>query len=310
MKKRTKLALGGAAAIGAVALLRRSGLHEDLEWSEIVKPGHVMDIDAYGVHYLDNGEGPALLLIHGFGGQTFQYRRQVPYFARTHRVIVPDLKGFGYSERDANAGLSHSDQVAMLRTLLDRLGITRVSIVGHSMGGAIAQRFAATYPEMVDALVLAASMPADGRPRSPRLPGVLLRPVLPLVAGAAASRLLAAGFDDPSLLTDEVREEYVRPARIKGSMDGLMQMMCDVRSDQPVDLARITMPVLLLFGAHDPVAPLGMAKQIRQRIPQARLTVIERAAHLLLEEQPDACNRAMADFLRETVPAASSAAPA
>jgi pimeloyl-ACP methyl ester carboxylesterase len=309
MKKRTKLALGGAAAIGAAALLRRSGLHEDLEWREIVKPGHVMDIDAYGVHYLDNGEGPALLLVHGFGGQTFQYRHQIPYLSRTRRVIVPDLKGFGYSERDANAGLSHSDQVAMLRALLDRLGITRVAIVGHSMGGSIAQRFAATYPEMVDALVLAASMPADRPPRSRRLPGVLLRLVLPLVASAAASRLLAAGFNDPSLLTDDVREEYLRPARVKGSMDGLMQMMRDVRADQPVDLSRIDMPVLLLFGAHDPVATLGMAKQIRERIPHARLTVIERAAHLLLEEQPDACNRAITDFLREAVPAASPAAP-
>jgi pimeloyl-ACP methyl ester carboxylesterase len=92
-------------------------------------------------------------------------------------------------------------------------------------------------------------------------------------------------------------------------MDGLMRMMRDVRADQPVDLARITMPVLLLFGAHDPVAPLGMAKQIRQSISHARLTVIERAAHLLLEEQPDACNRAITDFLREAVPAASPAAP-
>jgi pimeloyl-ACP methyl ester carboxylesterase len=310
MKKRTKIALGGAAAMGAAALLRRSGLREDLEWSEIVKPGHIIDIDAYGVHYLDNGEGPGLLLIHGFGGQTFQYRHQVPYFARTHRVIVPDLKGFGYSERDANAGLSHTDQVAMLRALLDRSGVTRVSVVGHSMGGAIAQRFAATYPERVDALVLAASMPADRPSRSPRVPGVLLRPVLPLLARAASSRLLETGFDDPSYLTEETREEYLRPARIKGSMDGLLQMMRDVRSDAPVDLSRLTMPVLLLYAAHDVVAPLSMAQQIRRSIPQARLTVVERAAHLLLEEQPDVCNRAIAEFLRESATPQHAASPA
>ena len=75
MKKRTKFALGGAAAIGAAALLRRGGIREDLEWNEIVKPGHVMDIDAYGVHYLDNGEGPGLLLVHGSGG----YNRHKPW---------------------------------------------------------------------------------------------------------------------------------------------------------------------------------------------------------------------------------------
>jgi pimeloyl-ACP methyl ester carboxylesterase len=273
-----------------------------------------MDIDAYGVHYVDQGEGPALLLIHGFGGQTFQYRHQIPYFARTHRVIAVDLKGFGYSERDPNAGLSHTDQVAMLRELLDRLGVHRAAVVGHSMGGAVAQRFAVMHPDMVEALVLAATMPADqrfrGAGRGRGVPSFLLRPFLPRLASFAASRLLAAGFYDESNLTDEIREEYIRPARLKGSMDGLMHMMRDARDDSPVDLARIVVPVLLLYGAHDRVAPLSLAQEIRQRIPHARLTVIERAAHLLLEERPDECNRAIADFLRESVPATTAGAPA
>jgi pimeloyl-ACP methyl ester carboxylesterase len=309
MKKRnTILALGGLAA--AFTLLRRRSLHEDLEWDDLEKTGHIVDIDGYGVHVVDQGEGPAMLLIHGFGGQTFQYRHQIPHFAREYRVIAVDLKGFGYSERDASTRLSHTDQVAMLRTLLDRLGVERVTIVGHSMGGAVAQRFAATYPAMVDALVLAASMPADRRLRRGMAPGFLLRPALPLLAPVAASRLLSAGFYDPANLTDEVREEYLRPARIKGSLDGLMRMMQDARSDPPVELARITMPVLLLFGAHDRVAPLAMAQQIRERIPHARLTVIERAAHLLLEERPDECNTAIADFLREAAIAPGAAARA
>jgi len=301
------LALGGLVA--AAALARRKRLREDLEWHDVEKPGRIVDIDGYGVHVVERGTGGAMLFIHGFGGQTFQYRHQLDYFAREHRVIAADLKGFGYSERDARTGLGHASQVTMLRALLDRLGVERVTVVGHSMGGAVAQRFAATYPDLVHALVLAASMPADRRPRRAPVPGVLLRPLLPLLAPVAASRLLAAGFYDPSYLTDDVRAEYVRPARLRGSMDGLRKMMRDAVSDPPVDASRITMPVLLLYGAHDPVAPLSMAQQIRARIPHARLTVIERAAHLLLEERPEECNRAIEDFLREAVAAPAGARP-
>ncbi|MEX0750458.1 MAG: alpha/beta hydrolase [Dehalococcoidia bacterium] len=307
MKKRTTVfALAGIAA--GAALLRRGGLREDLEWQELEKPGHIIDIDGYGVHIVEQGVGRAIVFIHGFGGQTFQYRHQLPYFARNHRVIAVDLKGFGYSERDANAGLSHTDQVAMLHSLLERLGIDHAVIVGHSMGGAVAQRFAAGHPAMVDALVLVAAMPADRRPRRAPLPAFALLPVLPLLARVAASRLLKYGFHDAANLTQEVREEYLRPARIKGSMYGLTKMMQDARSDLAVDLSRVTMPILLLYGAHDPVAPLSMAQQIRARIPRARLTVIERAAHLLLEERPDECNRAIGHFLRESVPAATTRA--
>jgi pimeloyl-ACP methyl ester carboxylesterase len=131
-----------------------------------------------------------------------------------------------------------------------------------------------------------------------------------VLAGFAANRLLDASFYDTSHLTDDLRQEYLRPARLKGSMDGLLRMVRDARSDAEVDLSRITMPVLLLFAAHDRVAPLAMAQQLRQRIPHARLTVIERAAHLLLEERPDECNRAIADFLREAKATKTSGARA
>ena len=104
-----------------------------------------------------------MVLVHGFGGQTYSYRRLIPGFARDHRVIAVDLKGYGYSERNPHTGLTHTAQATMLKSLLDRLGVARATFVGHSMGGAVVQRFAVAYPEMVDALVLAASASADER---------------------------------------------------------------------------------------------------------------------------------------------------
>ncbi len=297
-KLRKTAIIGGGAGLVALALSRAFGLREDIAWDEIDKPGSLIEVDGYTVHYVEAGSGPAIVLIHGFGGHTYSYERMMANFARDHRVIAVDLKGFGYSERDAEDGMSHTGQVRMLKGLLDRLGVERATFVGHSMGGAVVQRFAATHPEMVNALVLAASVSGDERFRR-TLPAFLLRPFLPLLAKFAASRLFKASFYDQSLATDAAFEAYVRPARIEGSMDGLLAMMRDAAKDAPIDRSRITMPVLLLNGAHDRVVPLAVAQRIREAIPHARLVVIERAAHLLIDERAEECARAIRDFLAE-----------
>jgi pimeloyl-ACP methyl ester carboxylesterase len=158
---------------------------------------------------------------------------------------------------------------------------------------------------MAQALVLAASATGDERPgqrisRRPAPPRWLLRPALPLLGAFASSRLLKALYYDPSAITSDVRDAYLLPGRIKGSMDGLMAIMRDRAQDSPIDDARLTMPVLLLNGAHDAIVPLRVAQQLRERIPHAKLVVIDKAAHGLLEEQPAECTRAISDFLRES----------
>ena len=296
---RRNILLGlGALAVGGWLLRDRVTLRENIHWRDIDKPGGVIEVNGYGVHYTDQGHGQPILLIHGFGGHTYSYRHLIPLFATDYRVIAVDLKGYGYSERDANQDLSRTAQVEMLRVFLGRLAVDHAIVVGHSMGGGIAQRFAATYPEKVDALVLAASVTGEER-IARRAPVGLLRPALPLLAKLTASRLLHLGYYDPSMVTDDVRAEYLRPASIEGSMDGLLKAMRDGASDPPIADERITMPVLLLNGAHDRVVPLHAAQRICERIPHARLVVIEQAAHLLLEERPQECADAIRSFLQE-----------
>ena len=102
----------------------------------------------------------------------------------------------------------------------------------------------------------------------------------------------------------------MRPARLKGSMDGLMSMIQQASQDREIEHQLITMPVLLLNGAHDPVVPLSTAQRLRERLPQARLVVIERAAHALIDERAEDCARAIEDFLRDVRAESGSAAPA
>ena len=185
--------------------------------------------------------------------------------------------------------------------ILEKLGIAHATFVGHSMGGGVVQRFAVTHPEAVDALVLVASVSGEGRSGRRILlpPGPLLKLVVPVLEKFAASRMLRGSFYDPAKLTNEVRDEYMRPIRVKGSMDGLIAIMRDGADDQSVDVAKITQPVLLLYGSHDKLVPASVGREIQQRVPHARMVVVDRAGHLLLEEQPEECASAILDFLRE-----------
>ncbi|HEY7802422.1 MAG TPA: alpha/beta hydrolase [Dehalococcoidia bacterium] len=309
MKRLTRAITGIAGLTLAGLALRRSGLREDLEWSEVTKPGTVIEIDGYGVHYIDAGEGPAIVLVHGFGGNTYNFRDQIPVLARRHRVVAVDLKGFGYSERDADAGLSATDQVRMLKRLVETLGIEQATFVGHSMGGGIVQRFAAVHPQTADALILAASVRANERPRM-RMPRFLLRPLARVIARYVAPRMLKMAYAPGTQVDATVREETLRPTRLKGSVDGLLAMLRDGRRDAPVDVSAIRQPVLLLWGEEDRVVPLKVAQELRRDLPQARLVVIAGAGHMLFEERPRDCNEAIADFLKETVEAGSAAGSA
>jgi pimeloyl-ACP methyl ester carboxylesterase len=119
--------------------------------------------------------------------------------------------------------------------------------------------------------------------------------------------MLRGSFYDPSTLTDDVRDEYMRPVRIKGSLGGLVAIMRQRAGDPALEMERITQPVLIVSGAHDRIVPLSVGQHIRGRIPQARMVVIDKAGHLLLEEQPDECARAILDFMRDANVSATAA---
>ena len=284
-----------------LALLRRRfTLVEDLRWEDVSKPGRLVDIDGYRVHVVERGQGPALLLIHGFGAQTYSFRAVTPLLSKDFRCIAVDLKGYGYSERTTKTDLSRTGQVRMLRKLLDELGVKSAVVLGHSMGGGIAQRFAATHPEMTRALIIAASVLGDEHAPTWAMPRWLFRPLMPLMAKLTASRLIQLAYEDRSVLTPEVRAEYLRPAHIVGSRDGLMAGMHATSADPKFDRRRLTMPILLLEGECDRVIRRRVTNELSRRLPQAKRVVVEGAGHQLFEERPTECVEAIRRFLATT----------
>jgi pimeloyl-ACP methyl ester carboxylesterase len=279
---------------------------ERIAWEEAPRPGKIIELDGEPIHYVEQGSGPAVILIHGFGGHTYSFRHQVPVLARHYRVIAIDLLGFGYSGRPRDADYGSQAQAARIVKLMDALGIGRAALAGHSMGGAVVMRAAANWPGRVEKLALVASTSGDKVVHLPTLP--IVKPFLPAFARLIGRRILRRSYHDPSKITDEVWEEYTRPATIKGSTQALYRMLNDFKKDPPIPFDRITAPVLIIEAAGERVLPAWMRGRLLKRFPDAARVTIAEAGHLLMEEQPEAVSEALLAFLK--APAAAKVKPA
>ena len=301
-------AVGGAvAAAASLRWLRRR--REDIAWRSARPPGRIVDVEGIPIHIVERGSGPnAAILIHGFLGHTYSFRYLIPELAKDQRAVAVDLKGSGYSGRPKKGDYSLTEQARLVIRLMDKLGIDRASVVGHSLGGEVAMRIAANRPERVDKLVLAASVSGDRIPSLPVTP--LIKPVLWLIGRLFGRRIFRRQFYDPRKATKEVLEAYRRPLRIKGSGDAVYQTLRDMRREKAVDSSRIVAPVLMLWASHERILPRWVLSRLRKRFPRAEVITIDRAGHLLLEERPDAATAAIRRFLTPTAATVDVAQPA
>jgi pimeloyl-ACP methyl ester carboxylesterase len=300
------LALTGVALVGLNALVRRAASkREDVDLETADVPGSFIDIDGRRVHYVDSGRGEPVLLIHGWNGSTFDLRYTIPELAQNHRVIAIDLLGYGFSARPADGDYSVGGLADFILRVMDRLHVDRATVLGHSMGGAIAMQFALRYPERVDRLVLVSSATPKEMLRARTL-GLLVRPLVPLLSlllrESAVRRGLLAAVHDPALVTPEMLEGHFRPLRVKGHMRAQSKQLSDRHKDPPYDPRQIRQPALLLWGEHDRVVPLSTGLELAELIPNAQLAIIRSAGHLPLEEQPVDCNNLLMAFLSQPAP--------
>jgi pimeloyl-ACP methyl ester carboxylesterase len=297
-----KLAAAGALAAYPAYAWFANRRFESLDPRAAGAPGSFIEIDGHDIHYIDTGRGEPVVLVHGWNGSTFNFRYTIPELARRARVVAVDLLGFGYSARPRDADYSLTAQAERVRALMDRLGIARASVIGHSMGGGVALRLALAHPERVSRLVLADSVSVRRRTRGVRI-GAAVAPLLPLLAPLTThrrrfrERVLSSAVHDPALLTPEMMEGHFRPLRMRGHLRVLRQLVRDRRREPLVEPSSIRQPVLILWGEHDRWLSPSHGEELAALIPDARLLRVRGAAHLPLEEQPAWCNRELLKFL-------------
>ena len=273
------------------------------------------------LHHTFGGRGSPLLLIHGLGSAGYmEWRFNLTRLAARHTVFAPDLPGFGRSEKPASARYGIPYFARTLVRYLQEVRVRSAGVLGTSLGGGVALELALRHPRRVRRLVLVNSV-GLGRPRlQPHYPllalpgvgelgmravqrGLRLAPA-PLVRRVAA-RMAAADADNERLL-DDAHLEHLRemfkaegyPEAYLATVRSLVSLPALARSfDVSARLARVSMPVLLIWGANDPIFPVENATRAHRLLPDSRLVVLEGAGHTPQAERPDEFNRAVLDFL-------------
>jgi len=251
-----------------------------------------VEVDGVSLAYRVEGEGPPLVLIHSHFYTMRQWQAWVDALKEDFTLVRFDLTSHGLTGPDPSGDYSRSRGARLLAGLLDHLEVERASIAGSSTGGGLAWYFAAHYPRRVDALVLI------NAPGMPRVTNKYMERGLPGWAGYAFYLLpedlfkpfLQAPVADKSLITDDMVHEFHQMYRGEGNrMAEFHRMMAWERGDISEDLAKIDVPVLIIWGQENPQLPVEHARQFKDGLvhsPRVEIAIYPGIGHVIPLEAP------------------------
>jgi pimeloyl-ACP methyl ester carboxylesterase len=276
-------------------------------------------VNGVKLHYVRQGAGDPLLLIHGWPGFWFEWHKNIDALARHFDVIVPDMRGFAYSDKpDAAPEVGYSDTAFAedIRALLDLLSIDKVRIVSHDFGAIWMQRFARMYPERLHKLMLF-NPPYPGMGgRGFQMPQLFntwyqIFHQLPLAEDLVGSsrkatevylrHFLSAWSANKALWSDDEIEAYVeaysQPGALRGGFNcyraalrGGMQSSGDLV---------VKTPTTVLWGDSDPIFPFAWSDRLPEFFSNLTLKKIEGVGHFMMREAPDRVNAEIIEWMRD-----------
>jgi pimeloyl-ACP methyl ester carboxylesterase len=283
-----------AAAMAAVFVARgEAPPHPPGQWWQRagVEPRYE-DLTGLRVRYVRRGHGPAVVLVHGLASSMYTWADVIPALAKDHDVVAVDLPGFGGS--DIPDDLSPSVYPDTVLALMDRLGISRATLIGNSLGGAVAVVLAARHPERVRRLVLIDSagfnLDPSRRPLILRLlgfgPVAAALDALP-VRRSVVTAALRQVFYDRAHVTPEKVEEYLAPLARPGATEAIRSLLArQAAFGLPALVREVRVPTMIVWGRNDRWIPAADADRFASAIPAARKVVLEECGHVPQEERP------------------------
>ncbi len=269
--------------------------------------GEFVDVGGARLYYYaagTRGGGEPVVFIHGFPTSSHLWREVVPHVPQGHRVVVADLLGYGRSDRPAGRDLSIKGHAERVLGLLDALHIQYASIVGHDLGGGIAQYLAVKHPTRVARLALVDSVAFDNWPtREVKL----AKAALPLTRFLPSTWVLSVlrsdlmrGYSDTQRGNHSV-DMYIRPFSQPEGRDVLVEHLSALDPHETMALAPrlkdIVAPTAIIWGAHDPFLSQAIGQRLHEAIPESTFDVISDVRHFTPETSPEAVGTLIAKWL-------------
>jgi pimeloyl-ACP methyl ester carboxylesterase len=263
--------------------------------------GKVVDTGIVQANVRVEGAGPTIVLIHGFGAAIDWWDEVAPQLATDHRVIRIDLIGHGGSAAPAS-GYSIERQAAMVSAVLDKLGVDRFTVIGHSMGGEVATALASIKPERVERMVLIDSPPIAETTFS-LLTKAYLTPYLgEFLARVRSERAMRRGLEQGFAPGFPVPEKFVADLEqltytaFREAHDDSVAYRTATPTYERIAALNPVRPLLVIFGSLDAIVPPKTA-QLFARVPGAKIVMIEGAGHSPMVEAPAKTLEALRSFL-------------
>jgi 4,5:9,10-diseco-3-hydroxy-5,9,17-trioxoandrosta-1(10),2-diene-4-oate hydrolase len=281
--------------------------------TKAVPEGNFADIGGgLRIHYHDEGQGPAVVFLHGSGPGASgwsNFRGNYPFLTRHgYRTIVPDTLGFGYSSKPDDVDYGMDFVAGGMRRFLDRIGIHECSLIGNSHGGAMAIKLAVDHPSLVHKLVLMAPGGLEEREVYMKMEGirVMMKAFFSPegITREAMRRVFGLQLFDSSRITEDIIEERFQIAETQPK-----RVLSTLQVPYLVpELGQIRCPVLGFWGAGDRFCPPSGAMTIAQSCKQARVLLLSECGHWVMVEHAELFNKQCLAFLDEKAPRESGGA--
>lgn len=262
-----------------------------MKWRDYQKRQKVCELGPRFVSYIDEGAGAPVIFIHGIPTWGYLFHTLVGELARIVRVLVPDLLGFGFSDKSDSFDRSIAQQTEALVSWMDALAIDSATVIGHDIGGGVALRLATLFPARVNRLCVMNSVCYDSWPIEMMLQ--LGHPVARRMASASATLTLLKqglklGFGtDPG---DDILDGLLAPYRTEVGKTSLIRNAVALNTNLTTEITHllptIRMPSLILWGEDDKFQSVQFGERLAWDIPKATLVRVPGARHFVMIDQP------------------------
>ena len=289
--------LWGLAAL-ALGLLVAAWFYRDHPAAQVearwaTPPSQFVEIDGVRLHYREEGEGPPVVLLHANYASLFMWEPWAAALKDRYRVIRLDLPAHGLTGPEPSGDYSLQRIQSLFEQFVDARGLERFVVVGTSIGGTVAMRYAADHPERIERLVMISPGSLEARVRGRTTPANVpkIADVLAWVTPRAfTGYMLRNDYGDPARVTDAVIDEWYAMWMREGNRQAMIDLLRQyVSGGVEAKIRSIRVPVLLIWGEKNKRVPLALAYETRALLansPQVQLEVLPGIGHMLVQEAP------------------------